>query len=293
MSIKPPSLREELKKILTPHEQKIAIYGFDILGDMALIEIPDALQSKAAKIARTLLDTHSYLTRVYEKVGTHSGKYRIEKIRWRAGRKDPVATAKEWGALFRVHPGEIYYSSRLGTERQRIIEQFKPGQSIVVFFAGVGPYAILAAKHAKPKRVLAIEWNPRAIPFLQENIRLNKVEKIVEAMRGDVGKMKPIPEFDHVVMPGPDTALDYLPIAIRWISKKGGLIHVYSFVLAANDAEEMTRKVHEVLKNSSRGWKIVSIRRVNDFSPTKRQVCAAIRVEKQSLSAKKRTIKKT
>ncbi|MEK6902470.1 MAG: hypothetical protein AABX02_02690 [archaeon] len=63
------SFRDALKRILTKKEQVQAIYGFDVLGDMALIEIPQSLQSKKKKIAHTLLDTHQNLTRVYEKIG--------------------------------------------------------------------------------------------------------------------------------------------------------------------------------------------------------------------------------
>lgn len=283
----PFSFREKVRAFLTPAEQKMAIYGFDVLGDMALIEVPAALQKKAGKIARTLLDTHLNLSRVYEKVGVHSGKYRVERIKWLAGPQNPVALAREWGVTLRVNPGEVYYSARLGTERQRVVSQIKKGQSVAVFFAGVGPYAILAAKHAQPKHVLALEWNPKAIPFLRENVRANKVEKIVEIKQGDVKKIHPNGEFDHVIMPAPDTATEYLSLATKWMAKKGGLIHCYTFVPSAEMDSAAREKIKKALGTAKRKWKIVSIRKVNDFSAARMQVCVLIRVAALSPARKK------
>ena len=104
----PASYKETLRKRLTPRERKETVYGFDLLGDMALIEIPHSLQKKKKLISRTFLDTHPGVTRVYEKVGHHSGKYRIEKTRWLAGKRDPVASYREWSCTYSLDPGKTY-----------------------------------------------------------------------------------------------------------------------------------------------------------------------------------------
>jgi tRNA wybutosine-synthesizing protein 2 len=56
------------------------------------------------------------------------------------------------------------------------------------------------AKHSQPSRVLAIELNPLAYHFLRENIRLNRVEDIVEPVLGDCAQSAPVNEADQVVM---------------------------------------------------------------------------------------------
>ena len=272
------SFRESLKRILSKKEQSQAIYGFDVLGDMALIEIPAALQTKKKKIAQTLLDTQQNVTRVYEKIGEHEGKYRVEKIAWLAGKKDSVAHYKEWGCVFHFDPGTVFFNPRLGTERQRVAEMVSKNKTTAVFFAGVGPYAIQIAKHRAPKKVYAVEWNPAAKPFFILNAVQNKVNSLVQFSSGDISKIPPKAECDHVVLPAPETALDYLDVAMKWISPKGGMIHLYLFA-GDPDAEKNAReKVLEKTKSFARKTKIAFIRKVSDFSPSKRQFCVRVKV---------------
>jgi tRNA (guanine37-N1)-methyltransferase len=274
-----PSFRDEVKKILTSNEQKQAIYSFDVLGSMALLEIPDALKKKRKKIAHALLETNPRLTGVYEKVGTHSGKYRIEKIRWIVGKKDSIVEHKEWGCVFRVHPGKVFFNPRLATERHRIASLIRKNQTVAVFFSGAGPYAIVIAKHCKPKRVYALEWNPSAKPFLEQNLRFNKVDFLVIPVWGDVAKIHPLERCDHVVMPAPDTALSQLRSAVNWC-KAGGIIHVYLFVSGSNLEEEAERLIYNAMKPLRIPWKIEYTHKVSDYSPRKQQWCIGLRIGK-------------
>lgn len=281
------SFRDALKKILTREEQARAIYGFDVLGDMALIEIPSELKKKAPQIARTLLDTHPYLTRVFQKVGEHGGKYRLEKIRWLAGEKDPEVVYKEWGCIFHVHPGKVFFNPRLASERQRMAGMVKKGQNVVVFFGGVGIYGIEIAKHAKPAHVVTIEWNPAARKYVEENSLRNKVGHLVMPVFGGVDKIPPMLEADHVIMPAPETALDYLHSASKWLSKKGGLIHAYLFVPGENWEKEAYARVENTLEEANLKGKVVYAHKVSDFSPRKRQVCVGIRMGPRSFKKRK------
>ncbi|MFH0970762.1 MAG: hypothetical protein V1776_04875 [Candidatus Diapherotrites archaeon] len=284
------SYRVSLDAILTPFERKHAVYSFDVLGTMALIEIPKELQKKKKKIARTLLDTHAQLNRVYEKIGEHSGKYRVEKIRWLAGEKNPVAHYTEWGCTFSVHPGKVFFNPRLSTERQRVVMEIKPAQSVAVFFSGVGPYPILIAKHQRPSRVYAIEWNKSAQPFVEENIRRNKVVGKIVPIWGDVEKVPVLEKCDHVVMPAPDTAISYLSSALRWCKPKGK-IHLYLFV----DASSTIHDVYSLIQKkgfSSPSFRILSYRKVSDFSARKQQWCVILQPftkKASSFNKKKRT----
>ncbi len=274
---KPLSFRDALRGKLSPSEQSHAIYSFDVLGDLALIEIPRTLASRRALIGKTLLETNSRLKKVYEKVGEHSGKFRVEKIRWLAGEKNPLTLYTEWGCTFWVNPGEVFFNPRLSTERQRAAELVKNNQTVAVFFGGVGPYAIEIAKHASPRRVYSIEWNPRAKKNLLDNIARNKVSNIVVPLMGDVQKIPPRAECDHIIMPAPDNAIEFLPFAVKWLSKKGGLIQCYTFVSRDNANDEVHEKISSALgKNIP--YKIVFTRKVSDFSARMLQVCVGIKV---------------
>ncbi|MDP2666134.1 MAG: methyltransferase [Candidatus Diapherotrites archaeon] len=279
--------RKRLDALLTPAEKRHAVYAFDMVGDLALIEIPQPLQKKKKKIAHALLDANPRLTRVYEKVGQHGGKFRLENVRWLAGQKGTRTLHKEWGCVFAVEVGEAFFNPRLGTERQRVAADIKKGQQVCVFFAGVGPFAITIAKHAHPIRVMAIEWNPQAIPFLNENIRRNKVENIIVPLQGDISKISPIPEFDHVIMPAPETAITYLARAVEWVSPKGGLIHLYAFMPKDGGEISLRTAITESLSNSTRSWRISFFRKVSDFSPSVQQVCVGIKVG-QTKSARRK-----
>ena len=59
------------------------------------------------------------------------------------------------------------------TEHQRLVESVKPGDILYDVFAGVGPFAIPAAK--KGCFVHANDLNPESYHWLQHNIELNKV----------------------------------------------------------------------------------------------------------------------
>jgi len=63
--------------------------------------------------------------------------------------------------------------SGVATEHQRIVKSLNFGDVLYDVFAGVGPFAILAAK--KGCRVYANDLNPESVHWLQQNIVLNKV----------------------------------------------------------------------------------------------------------------------
>ncbi len=274
-----PSFRELMSQFLSPAEMQEAIFAFDVLGKLALIEIPKKLQKKKKKIASALMHAVKNVESVYEKVGEHEGKFRLEKVRFIAGKKISSTSYKEWNCDFELMPGKVFFSPRLGTERQRIASYVKKGETVAVFFAGVGPYAVTLAKHAKPARVFAIEWNPDAIPWLEMNVRKNKVQDIVVPIHADVKKVGHIlGQCDHVIMPAPESATKYLSEAIKCLSPRGGRIHCYAFVSNKKPLHAMWKKLQLGLKKVKGTAEVEDIRKVLQFSPRKVQMCAVLRV---------------
>ena len=79
----------------------------------------------------------------------------------------------ESGCRFKFDFAKVYWNSRLGTEHERLVSLFGPGELIADVFAGVGPFAIPAAR--KNCLVLANDLNPSSTEYLARNSIDNKV----------------------------------------------------------------------------------------------------------------------
>lgn len=91
-----------------------------------------------------------------------------------AGPPTLVTEVKQHGARFRLDFSKVYWNSRLEQEHVRLVGLFAPGDVVVDVMAGIGPFAIPAAKQHECT-VLANDLNPDSYAYLVENIKLNKV----------------------------------------------------------------------------------------------------------------------
>ncbi len=240
--------------------------GFEIIGDIVIIDLPDELISLKEDIVNWILTKHKHVKTIMRKTGEVSGEFRIAKYEIIYG-KETETIAKEFGCRFKVDPTKVYYTSKLSGERERIARLVKPNERVLVMFAGVGPYAIIIAKLAKPKEVVGVEINPEAVRYFRENIRLNKVEGIVKAIGGDVRDVVPKLEgkFDRIVMPAPYNAEDFIDIAVEKI-KKGGFIHFYTFA-GEEEVEERAEKIKKRFSELGTEIEIVNWRECGNFAP--------------------------
>lgn len=79
----------------------------------------------------------------------------------------------ESGCRFKFDFSKVYWNSRLGTEHERLVSLFKAGDLIADVFAGVGPFAVPAAR--KNCLVLANDLNPSSTHYLTINSQDNRV----------------------------------------------------------------------------------------------------------------------
>lgn len=84
-----------------------------------------------------------------------------------------IVSQHEADCRFTFDFSEVYWNSRLHTEHSRLVEQFKPEDVVADVFAGVGPFAIPAAK--KGCGVFANDLNPNSFKYLSKNITDNRV----------------------------------------------------------------------------------------------------------------------
>lgn len=229
-------MKGDLKAVLAyrlkPCELKLLYRSYDIIGDIAIIRIPEALKHRSKIIAEAIMQTRRRVRTVLRQASPVSGDLRLRKLKWVAGEKKTETVHKEHGCLFKVDLETCYFSPRLSHERMRISQQVQTGEVIVNMFSGVGCYSIIIAKHSAAQKIYSVDINPTAVQYMQENVKLNKVRERVVPIEGD-GK-NVIEErlqniADRVLMPLPKKACEYLGYAVRTLKPAGGWIHYYDF----------------------------------------------------------------
>ncbi|QLL33383.1 hypothetical protein HG536_0E02940 [Torulaspora globosa] len=180
---------EEILRAVLPEQFLDEIpTGFTVVGHIAHLNLRQEFKPFAALIGQVILDKNNKIETVVDKVSSIATQFRTFPMQVIAGRdSDLVVEQKESNCTFRFDFSKVYWNSRLHTEHERLVSQFfQPGQVLCDVFAGVGPFAIPAAK--KDVIVLANDLNPESFKYLRENIELNKVSPLVEALNLDGGE---------------------------------------------------------------------------------------------------------
>lgn len=190
-----------LSQLLTPIGVPIPT-SYEQIGHIAHFNFKPVHKPYGRIIAEVLTETNPTIKTVVAKVGEVHGDYRTYDFDVLAGPEMLETTVVEHGVRIRLHIGECYWCSRLGGERQLLIQDIlnppavpsssglaKRGgecsdknegdRDLVVadVFSGVGAVCLLLAKQApelgKNVTVLANDWNPRAIEYFGQSIQLN------------------------------------------------------------------------------------------------------------------------
>ncbi|MDY6778179.1 MAG: class I SAM-dependent methyltransferase family protein [Candidatus Nanohaloarchaea archaeon] len=251
--------------------------SYEIIGDIAILNLDDKQMEQAEKIARAVKKQNPNIQTVLNKQDSLSGEYRVGDYKTILGSETETIHI-EHGCRYRVDPTQVYFSERLGHERERILQQIQQAETIQVWFAGVGPYAILFARKASPEQVHAIEKNPQACEYLQENIELNSVEDTVTAHCGDVREIAPdLGTADRIVMPLPGSADDFLDLALQHINTDG-VIHYYRFCSEDDQWEQPLQEIREAADRQGRQVEIETKEVCGHYAPYIDRVCIDIRV---------------
>lgn len=166
-----------LSAVLPEHLVADSPAGFTMVGHIAHMNLREEYLPFKEIIGQVILDKNSSIRTVVNKLDTIDSVYRNFQMEVLAGEPDLVATQHESGCKFRFDFSKVYWNSRLHTEHERLVSLFKEGDAICDVMAGVGPFAIPAAK--KRAIVFANDLNPASYEALLDNIQLNKVSDFV------------------------------------------------------------------------------------------------------------------
>ncbi len=248
--------------------------SYEIVGDIAVIKVPDKLVPYRVELGEALLSLHSNVNVVLEDSGVE-GELRVRDVVYLAGEKRTRTVHKEHGAEFVVDLSKAYFSPRLATERWRVVQQVSPGERVLDMFAGVGPYSILIAKHTDVKKVHAVDLNPEAVSLLKENVQRNKVEEIVYTMEADARNVDI--KADRIIMNLPHSARDFFQNALSCLKSHGGYIHHYDMV-EEEDVEYMIEHLKDLAKACGYQTEILDLREVRTYSATKIHVAVDLKL---------------
>ena len=255
----------KLKRILSgkiPEEALKSFSGhFEVTGDIAVISIPPICQNYKEEIADAIFSIRKDVKTVLQKTSCIKGERRVGEYEFIKGERRTDTTHKEAGYSYKIDLSSVFFSPKLCYERMRTASQVRPGEKIIVPFAGAGPFAIPAAD--KVLEVIAVEKNPDACRYFQENLKINGLREKGDIICGDalfISDMFCEKEyFDRAIIP---TAygLDIALLKTAAVVKTGGIIHFYTF----KTKEEISGLI---LFFKEKGLETVFFRRCGNIAP--------------------------
>jgi tRNA (guanine37-N1)-methyltransferase len=270
------SLEEVLAKRLPSNIVPLVSKSFDVIGDIAIIELSTAAEPFEKSIGEALMKVHKNVKAVYSKAGPITDNQRLRPLRHVIGASRTDTIHKELGCRFKIDISKVFFSPRLSTEHSRVAEQVRLGECVVDMFAGVGPFSILIAKRLEDVKVHAIDANPEAAKLIAENARMNKVQDRITVWSDDarvVVKDNLLGKATRVIMNHPSEAKDFLGPACEALRRDGGIVHYYTFAEGAQSEFEARTELTRGLTDP--GWKVdkfLATRKVRGVAPMKWQV---------------------
>ena len=240
------------------------------IGDILILDNKFDVKSEAQ--LKELSDKHNVKTIM--KVDHIYGTKREPVIKLLYG-DDTKTINKENGCLFKLDLRKVMWSKGNNNERIRIARLVGDGETIIDMFAGIGYFSIPIGVHSNAKQVYSIEINPNSFHYLQENIKLNKINNITPIL-GDCINITPNYKADRIIMGYVKTTHHYLKVAIDSLNK-GGVIHYHETVpeklmdtrpinrikQLAGDREVDFLKLNKVKKYSPGVFHVVCDARIN------------------------------
>jgi tRNA (guanine37-N1)-methyltransferase len=253
----PPTLTlmQVLENKLPPHLLASLPQALDVVGDIAIVEIPPELKSYGKIIGEAILKTHKNLKTVLAKAGAISGTFRLRGFTFIAGEHKTQTIHREFGCQYHVDVAKAYFSPRLSHEHMRVASLVQPGETVVDLFAGVGPFSVLIGKSKSKVKVYAVDINPEAVGLLKVNVRVNRVGNRVYPILGDAGQLaatKLKGSADRVIMNLPETSIEFVHAACQAIKPRGGIIHFYAFVRSPDSVENLKLRFCQAVEETGR-----------------------------------------
>ena len=170
---------------------------------------------------------------------------------------------KENGCLFKLDLAKVMWSKGNNNERLRIAKLVEDDEVVLDMFAGIGYFSIPIGVHSNAKQIYSIEINPNSYFYLNENIKLNKLDNVTPIL-GDCKIHAPKYKADRIVMGYVKTTHHYLDVAINSLNE-GGILHYHETV---PEKLMKTRPVDRIISQAGdRDVEILKINKIKKYAP--------------------------
>lgn len=243
--------------------------SFEIIGDIAVVA-----EEYDVKAGEAIMAVHKSVKSVLVPTTPVVGEFRVRHYRVLCGENRTTTTYRENGFTYEMDLNKVYFSPRMATERKRVTDVITEMELVFDMFAGVGPFAIPAARRAM--YVIAVDKNPDAIEYLKKNIEINKVTHI-ETVNADARDVSVPQPADRIIMNLPHTAHEFLDVAFK-NAAVGGMIHYYDIKPEGEIFDAVIKMVRSKARESGCLVDIVNKRIVRSYSPHEYNIVLDIRV---------------
>ncbi|WP_440059039.1 class I SAM-dependent methyltransferase [Thermogladius sp. 4427co] len=249
----PPSIQRARPESIPP---------YDLIGDIAIVRSRVTEFMDANSIIEALRSIHPRLRSIYIITRTE-GEFRTPMLEHLWGEKVDCVLTKEYGLLFKVCLGKVYYNPRLAEEHHRLAESVGEGEIVLDMFSGVGGFAIHIAS-LKNAIVYANDKNPAAFNHIVYNIILNKkkLKGIIIPLNRDAYELNNVFTeclFDRIIANLPTRSLEFLDVYRSLLCEQGRL-HIY---VLSYDIESTL----DTLRENMRDFNITGYKLVLEHSP--------------------------
>lgn len=260
------SFKTLIKDLVPEDTLKLIPRSYDIVGDIALINLPKEVLSYGWLVGNAILTLNKNVRAVYA-VGITVGDFRVRELIHIAGEEKTSTIHKEYGIKIYVDLKNAYFNPSLSEEHRRIANKVVDGESILDLFTGVGPFTlhILCSRKAY---VLANDLNYYATECLRKSLELNRksVKGVVDIVNSDASELLNSIKsefFDKAILNLPHKSTYYLGRTLNAI-KRGGT--VYTYVVAKTKLEALNEVLNAI---TTQKYEVCEPVRVLDYAPHK------------------------
>ena len=250
--------------------------SYERIGEAVIVDEDDP--DRARELADALVASDIPVETVLNRASKVRGRERIRDWDLLVGEETEVRH-REYGCEFLLDLAAVYFSPRLATERNRVREQITAGEQVFDMFAGVGPFAIPAAKRGAT--VVATDINETAIEYLRENARRNGVADRVTAINDDVRAVAA--EYggwaDRLVMNLPHSADEFLDAAVA-LAGEDCLVHYYD-IASEDDRFGPGERAVRAAAEPEYAVTVETTRTVRSYAPHEYNVVLDVRLERR------------